>query len=959
MINLPAPPDFMRARRIGLNGPSNEHQVAVNILVDSIVALLDDELALSDSIRFWGAGDMNIGRVHLRKETATWWNAKISTKVRESIVKQSSQVENNRTQVNRSHLQSAIQVESHETTRALECAQFLCEKWLVDLGGRFKRQINTPEHCPKANEETASSWPELVLAEWRLNCFKWFRDQAVNELTLEANSSTHINSRGSRHLVLERLKNDGFDEAAALESIQLRMQALERREASERKEEQRREAARIKLEQVRRVKIQSLRQKYGEDLAREYINTACSINYRDGDVELSQEDRHSIEEAFVKRWFNSPKNIAQKAPPTTEQIKVISQFQDRMLVRARAGSGKTKTLVSRAVFLVRHCGVDPSEILLLAFNKNAALKLERDLIIAFGLQKLPPDQAVNRLPVVQTFDAFAKVISGLSVLEQNELDQLVQSAIEDNLQRDEEGVKNAMLHFFRAEWERVALGILPGRDTVLEQRRSEGTHLTLAGDQVKSRGEHRIANWLFEHDIPYAYEKPFRKGKAPWLPDFTLLPDINLPILVEYLGLQGDPDYDKKSEWKKEQIDDLDEGKRPTVVWLEPSSTSAAHGNPARFEVLLTAALGQHQVTPTRLTDDQIWQKIKLSAISEFRKVTKQVIERAIQARWSPQELARRALETPVPQLLGLCAEVMQHAKSQNANQKRPYATICWAAADKLQAGEVTDSRLLSQSGHPRLVDIRKLREVIVDEYQDCSLRFNAIVAGTLNTAPLARLLAVGDDWQAINRYAGSDPEFITSWTGHELTLTANHRSRAVIVNLGNSVMPNRGPIAHACDCESCDSDAEGTALRLDIGLLRLSVIERERLSRISPIKPEVFAGICRLAIPHLRAQQSVAVLAQTNNELHPTKSQRTRPTESPLRELILELSGSSSGNLEVGTVHSAKGQEANTVILLTDSFPLLHPHRVITEVFGDTEPALIEDQRRLLYVGITASSNS
>ena len=46
-----------------------------------------------------------------------------------------------------------------------------------------------------------------------------------------------------------------------------------------------------------------------------------------------------------------------------------------MQVIARAGSGKTTTLVNRALFLQRHCGVQPHEILLLAFNRRAAEEL--------------------------------------------------------------------------------------------------------------------------------------------------------------------------------------------------------------------------------------------------------------------------------------------------------------------------------------------------------------------------------------------------------------------------------------------------------------------------------------------------------------------------------------------------------------------------------------------------------
>ncbi|NZA02992.1 UvrD-helicase domain-containing protein [Ottowia beijingensis] len=52
-----------------------------------------------------------------------------------------------------------------------------------------------------------------------------------------------------------------------------------------------------------------------------------------------------------------------------------------MQVIARAGSGKTATLVIRAYFMMKHCRVAPSTMLLLAFNRKAANEIRRRILL--------------------------------------------------------------------------------------------------------------------------------------------------------------------------------------------------------------------------------------------------------------------------------------------------------------------------------------------------------------------------------------------------------------------------------------------------------------------------------------------------------------------------------------------------------------------------------------------------
>lgn len=74
---------------------------------------------------------------------------------------------------------------------------------------------------------------------------------------------------------------------------------------------------------------------------------------------------------------------------------------------------------------------------------------------------------------------------------------------------------------------------------------------TKKGDMVQSGGEQCIANFLYDHDIRYIYDKSMRLyfwQIIPIRPDFYL-PDLD--IYIEYWGMVGDKNYDSHAVWKK------------------------------------------------------------------------------------------------------------------------------------------------------------------------------------------------------------------------------------------------------------------------------------------------------------------------------------------------------------------------------------------------------------------------
>lgn len=82
----------------------------------------------------------------------------------------------------------------------------------------------------------------------------------------------------------------------------------------------------------------------------------------------------------------------------------------------------------------------------------------------------------------------------------------------------------------------------------------EGVFPCLDGHIVKSMAEQTIDNYLCRHAIFHGYELPLPIGigKEPLKPDFCLKNylDDGTDVYIEYFGMEGDPEYDKKTAYK-------------------------------------------------------------------------------------------------------------------------------------------------------------------------------------------------------------------------------------------------------------------------------------------------------------------------------------------------------------------------------------------------------------------------
>ena len=95
-------------------------------------------------------------------------------------------------------------------------------------------------------------------------------------------------------------------------------------------------------------------------------------------------------------------------------------------------------------------------------------------------------------------------------------------------------------------------------------------------------------------------------------------------------------------------------------------------------------------------------------------------------------------------------------------------------------------------------ITLNKLRYLLIDEFQDYTELFHSIVFAMKKSNPELCVIAVGDDWQAINSFAGSNLEFFRNYEKYfpksgEHELLSNYRSGREIIEFGNGVMEGFG----------------------------------------------------------------------------------------------------------------------------------------------------------------------
>ena len=470
-------------------------------------------------------------------------------------------------------------------------------------------------------------------------------------------------------------------------------------------------------------------------------------------LEAPEDARVNANEAFVANELARSRALFDRIearPLTEEQRRAVVVDASRNLVVAAAGSGKTSVIAAKTGWLVHRSYRKPAELLLLAFARDARNEMEERIRARLGA-------TIARAVTVRTFHSLGMTIMGeaegrkpaLSSVAENDrtLFDLLKGIVA-NLFTDRE-LSSILMEWFR---DRFA----PYRSE--HACRNWGEYYdyirkfdirTLKGETVRSYEECEIANFLYLNGVAYEYEAPYEHDLAtPEKRQYK--PDFHLPghgIYIEHFGIDaaGNPApfvdrerYLRERDWKRGV-----HAEHGTVL-VETFSHEHVDGRLLRN---LTEKLAAHRVTLSPIPREKVFDVLeKQGQVDRFTRLVATFLQHFKGSRLSFSEIAERT-ETQRDPL---------RAKAFLAVFRPIFERYQTALAD---AGEIDFHDMINRATD--LVETGRYRSpfgyILVDEFQDISPSRARLLKALLDGSPGAQLFAVGDDWQAIYRFGGSD----------------------------------------------------------------------------------------------------------------------------------------------------------------------------------------------------------
>ena len=454
-------------------------------------------------------------------------------------------------------------------------------------------------------------------------------------------------------------------------------------------------------------------------------------------------------------------------PLTDRQREACLIDEDFNLVLAGAGSGKTSVVVARAGLIERAGWANADEILILAFGKKAARETHDRIQLRLG-----EDSQV----LASTFHAMGLKIIGKSRRRKPSLHkssedeaaflQLIDGFVEEFASQNQ-AYATDLLTYFRDF-------LCPVREP--EQFETIGEYYeyldalnlkTLKGEKVKSWQELHIANFLTMNSIPYEYEPKYEYDTADadyrqYQPDFRL---TRSGAYIEHFG--------------------INQAGEPNPNYTEAEQKAYLQGINWKRSVHRSKGTSLIETTSGDFQTNRIWEKLEkeLFRVSETmnpRPVSDllDLIRTDTDAPKKLSYLISRFINLQKNNRLSIWEVKRLTQQDSKSNELMaalgftPYLTARLQAFYRVYEPVYLEYEVtLEQAGCVDFNDMineatdmvregqfkPKWKFILVDEFQDISASRAELVKVLVEKGPRTSLFCVGDDWQSIYRFTGSD----------------------------------------------------------------------------------------------------------------------------------------------------------------------------------------------------------
>lgn len=523
-------------------------------------------------------------------------------------------------------------------------------------------------------------------------------------------------------------------------------------------------------------------------------------------------------EAILKREESYFDNILKDIDPAIrlddEQRRAVITDDDYCLMVAGAGAGKTTTMAAKVKYLVEKKNVLPEEIIVISYTNKAIGELKER--INKGL-KIPAR--------ICTFHAFAFDIVKRFSSEPPEINfssyQIVFEMLEKAIFDNKSLMRNLVLfmgyyfdltedvfqfsslnqyHLFKAsqDYETMKSGLGEYVKKVEHQRQRRVK--TLTGEYLRSVQEVQIANFLYLNGLDYEYEKiyplPMPGAHKPYTPDFYITQGKHCAYLEHYglteSGYNSIFTPQQIAKYQKSIRDKRALHREGKTILLE--TWSLYNDRRPLLEHLREVLVSAGFVLKPR-DPDEVYRKIvetgKDKYVIRLILFLMEFIEQYKTSGYTENGFALLRKKTDNPRtllFLSIAEQVYAHyQETLRKNNQIDFADMINDAHFYLQEIERQGAML-------------PYKYIVIDEFQDIARqRFN--LTKRLSEITKAKVVAVGDDWQSIYAFAGSDITLFTRFlelmgSGTELKITHTYRNSQELIDIaGGFVQKNSAQI--------------------------------------------------------------------------------------------------------------------------------------------------------------------
>lgn len=711
---------------------------------------------------------------------------------------------------------------------------------------------------------------------------------------------------------------------------------------------------------------------------------------------LSEQEYINLKSQKIKEYFFECYSVTSKVVLSDEQAAAIADPGKNILLKARAGSGKTTVLTYKAVSLIDSYGIKPDEILLLAFNTKAAVEIDERISKMLNISSFDTARTFHSLGMRLVNPKEGLLFDRKKEDQNQKMTAKVQQIMKKRIDKPSE-IKR-LYQFYKLEMidaEKKGLFI---QDESLYKYYRDLPQVTLNLQKVENRYIKYIADFLFEHGIDYELNK-LRLGNngSLFYSTFTIYrKDLKTEYVIDVWDDIGNssqananrkndiethitarrsiyhPAYNTPTKEKdsiKEQnvyLSQLGCSRQECDQYLEHSFI-----NQGFYKEILS----QEQLLENFRSNKKLIDKLSRNNTQFIQRAKKQLlrpvdVKRLIDAHQAQSEREKLFLE--------IASDVYEEYEKTLAQEcEIDFDDLMRLASEKIETTNGNINFTVGEDPNRRSIGIKSLKWILIDEYQDFSKLFFNLIHSIRKYNPEVNLFCVGDDWQAINGFAGSDLEYFNHYEEKNpgailRKLLTNRRSEKKIIETANRLMSGCG--------EGGKNLPEKNQGKIELRYINETQLDlpnrlysddksyyffKDNSNSVNILASRSLKTCVELVSQELISStndiesKSVYILTRTNDIFWVQQEKFRRK----LIELVHSVNESfDCSKINVSTVHSAKGLQADVVIILdvcSDSFPLIHPDNALFTVFGKTIEDAIAEERRLFYVALTRAKSS